>query len=203
MVPGADDATGVAPPAGQAGCRSGRTSADWLSVRAYRCRLCLGLCFGFCWLTARAHTQHSCAIILPLSTLILELPTGSATPPFRGVRASSRSHARGGDRSQCTSQTRQERRQESVRTGHLPWIVPGVLGCASALVPRRGLTFWGAAGIPFCGLCAWDAVLRSLGAARPPASPPLTDQCSGPRRGLRLSALGISARRLLRRTHRL
>ena len=126
-------------------------AASRSTVWAYQCRLC----FGFCWLTARAHTQHACAIILPRSPLSLELPTGSATPPFRGVRASSRSHARGGDRSQCTSQTRQERRQESVRTGHLPWIVPGVLGCASALVPRRGLTFWGAAGIPFCGLCAW------------------------------------------------
>ena len=53
-----------------------------------------GTLFGFWWLTARAHTQHACAIILPRSTLSLGLPTGSATPPFRGVRASSRSLAR-------------------------------------------------------------------------------------------------------------
>ena len=32
---------------------------------------------------------------------------------------------------------------------------PSVQHSLSALVPRRGLTFWGAAGIPFCGLCAW------------------------------------------------
>ena len=32
---------------------------------------------------------------------------------------------------------------------------PSVQRSLSALVPRRGLTFWGAAGIPFCGLCAW------------------------------------------------
>ena len=55
----------------------------------------------------------------------------------------------------------------------------------------------------FAGSAPGLAVLRSLGQTRPPASPSLTDQCSGPRRGLRLSALGISARRLLRRPHRL
>ena len=55
----------------------------------------------------------------------------------------------------------------------------------------------------FAGSAPGLAVLRNLGAARPPASPPLTDQCSGPRRGLKLSALRILARRLLRRPHRL
>ena len=210
-------------------------AASRSTVWAYQCRLC----FGFCWLTAHAHTQHACAIILPRSTLSFELPTGSATPPFRGVRASSRSHARGGGRSQCTSQTRQERRQESVRTGHLPWIVPGVLGRAACTPqalcsllysstssghgdggegPQRALLcsthslLWypGVAslfGAPLASLFAGSApglaVLRSIGPTRPPASPSLTDQCSGPRRGVRLAALGILARRLLRRPHRL
>ena len=210
-------------------------AASRSTVWAYQCRLC----FGFCWLTARAHTQHACAIILPRSTLSLELPTGSATPPFRGVRASSRSHARGGDRSQCTSQTRQERRQESVRTGHLPWFYPRRTGSRclraagpvlaivffyelwswrrrrgasaspsvqhslSALVPRRGLTFWGAAGIPFCGLCAWACGPQE---SWPNASAGLTVadrpmQWSQARR--QACCLGILARRLLRRPHRL